>query len=516
MHQLVAQLKSTYGLPKNDAPRCNLTPVDMAEAQWLGCVLLFPERLADDPLSVDDFKLRQHRDLYSVFLQLQTNGHQCSDLPRLFKELQALGYGLKQAVVLVKGVMDRGGEIAHLDQYAAIIREPQEESQAVAVNPGEEEIVRVDLTGGSPFQEFTTAQLLEEEQPLKWLLPNMLAQNEPAVIVGPSKSMKTSITVDLCAAFASGGKFLGQFAVQRAYRVGYVSSTLERKSLFDLARRWSDANGAASKPLDNLFWALSIDDSTDPANLPQLRDWISKHQLEVVVIDTLRLTSTGKRTQAAQLRDLVRCCMDAGATPILCCQSCKAIKSGTLEGTGVTDHLDFARQWMLVQRRQNYLPGSGQHRLRLTLGGNAGQGGEWGVDINEGRLEDPTGRRWNVTLRDVDSLVVETVACEAQALEQRLRAKIRVTIANIEETRATKSKIRDHSGVNGAKFAAAWDRLIASGEIEVSPTYDSKTQSYPTYRLSDRSSPPEKNEAVRSGPEAHRDVGSAVRTKGNA
>src|SRR5690606_21499663 len=107
-----------------------------------------------------------------------------------------------------------------------------------------------------------------------------------------------------------------------------------------------------------------------------------------------------------QLRELVRCCKVAGATPILCCQSRKAIPRGVSTATDVAASLDFARQWMLVQRRQNYQPGSGQHRLRLTLGGAAGQGGEWGVDIEEGRLQDPGGRSWQVTLRDLDAIEV--------------------------------------------------------------------------------------------------------------
>ncbi|EAQ78977.1 hypothetical protein DSM3645_13475 [Blastopirellula marina DSM 3645] len=491
-----AQLKRAKQRRKRSSA-VQLSPTEIAAAQWLGCVLQSSPLLYDEEMTVDHFTVKAHRDLYSALLQIGPEDDLDKDLPRLRDQLQSVGYSVSEAADLMCAVLDHGCQLAHFADYAAILHKSRAEqrdcddpSSRVRKNG------RQEPSGDSSFLEFTTEQLLEQQEPLRWLLPGMLTQNEPAVIVGPSKSLKTSIAVDLCAALASGEKFLGQFAAARAFRVGLVSSTTDQHALTDLARRWSAASSSRSKRLPNLTWALSSDGST---NLENLRDWIAKHQLEVVVIDPLRLTSTGKSTQAAELCDLVRCCLENGATPILCCQSRKAIKS---DASDIPRELGFARQWLLVRHRQNYLPGSGQHRLQLTLGGYAGQGGEWGVDIDEGSLQDPTGRRWDVTLREPQSIADETAACEAEAHAQRLRAKIRVAIQSVAENDAFKSRIRERSGISGARFEPVWSQMLTAGEVEPNPNFDRKTHVHPTYRLAERGSPPEKKEAVRSNPEA--------------
>ncbi|MCC9606638.1 hypothetical protein LOC69_12125, partial [Blastopirellula sp. JC733] len=184
----------------------------------------------------------------------------------------------------------------------------------------------------------------------------------------------------------------------------------------------------------------------------------------------------------------------------------------------------------LVNRRQSYAPGSGEHRLWLTLGGYAGQGGEWGVDVDEGRLTDvgqavpaemdrlarraagtacpttTTGRRWKTIVHDADALQDEAERWKDAAMDERMRSRIRLAMTDLGEAHATKLRVRENCGMNGTKFARAWDRMVAAGEIE--KIVDEKRFYDPKYRLIQ--SAQEKMDAVESTP-----VGSAVRTMGS-
>ncbi|MCC9607630.1 AAA family ATPase [Blastopirellula sp. JC732] len=505
---------------KKKSKQANNTSVheELIEAQWLACMMTYPERLSEDALPLQIFQVQYHRDIYSALLSLHITGDTDQDAQQLLADLLTYGYDKLTAPALIQAVMHSGGQIASISDYAAALRkrltpEPVE-------LPPDGEIVRLELGGGSSFRTLTTEELFAEQKPREWLIANFLTRNEPAVLVGPSKTLKSSLAVDLCAALASGGKFLNHFAAEKPVRVGFASSSQQQQTLSDLTQRWGEARQAAPNR-NNLMWLLTTDDPADPETLGKLRDWITTHELEVVVIDAIRLSSTGKRKQAEALRTLAQCCLDNGATPILCVQTRKEMKPGKLDAAILAGSLDFAQQWLLVNRRQNYAPGSGEHRLWLTLGGYAGQGGEWGVDVDEGRLTDvgqavpaemdrlarraagtacpttTTGRRWKTIVHDADALQDEAERWKDAAMDERMRSRIRLAMTDLGEAHATKLRVRENCGMNGTKFARAWDRMVAAGEIE--KIVNEKQFYYPRYRLITPSTD-EKKEASESTP----------------
>lgn len=338
----------------------------------------------------------------------------------------------------------------------------------------------------APLESFTTAELLARRTPPQWLLPGVLYRGQPTVIVGPSRCQKTSLAVDLCGALASGGKFLGRFVVERPLRVGFVGGDGARDAVTELARRWSSTAEVDLPALDRLVWAFNLADLRDPANLSRLRDWIGQHQLEAVLIDAAELGTCTRRAETEQLQALVNCCLDAGAMPILCCQTRHEPKPRPMTAADLASAPcgAVARQWLLINRREEYRPGSGSHRLWLTVGGNCGHSGEWGVDIQEELADDQSAGRWQATVRDAGSIETEMALAAAAAQAAHLRQKLRIVLTQIDPRDATKLKIREQSGMSGARFGFAWDLLMRSGEIALTSPPDYRTpHREPRYRL---------------------------------
>jgi replicative DNA helicase len=62
---------------------------------------------------------------------------------------------------------------------------------------------------------------------------------------------------------------------------------------------------------------------------------------------------------------------------------------------------EYARQWLLVRREEEFTPRIGPHKLIMTAGGSAGHAGIWHVRVEEGIANtDLAGRKWKVQVSD--------------------------------------------------------------------------------------------------------------------
>jgi hypothetical protein len=247
----------------------------------------------------------------------------------------------------------------------------------------------------------------------EWHINGVLVKDRPGVIGGPQKSMKTSITVDLHVSLATGSRFLGEFEVPRPTKVLLISGESGAAVVQETCRRVCRSRGIDPDVMEGFaYWGFDLPRLDSPEQLRALADFIQEHKIEVVILDPLYLCllTGGHSIDPANLFDvgpllktITRTCLDAGATPLLVHHFKKTRENPhgppELEDLSFAGIQEFARQWILVNRRARYEPGTGHHQLWLSVGGSDGHSGEWAVDISEGAVDEEfRDRDWVVTV----------------------------------------------------------------------------------------------------------------------
>ncbi|MBV8313970.1 MAG: AAA family ATPase [Planctomycetaceae bacterium] len=276
----------------------------------------------------------------------------------------------------------------------------------------------------------------------RWLVEKILVSSQPCIVGAPKKSMKTSVMIDLSVSLASGTPFLGQFVVPHPVRVLLLSGESGEWAIRDTYRRVCAARGLNRMDLeDMLLFEFQLPKLSVAAHRAELSRIITAHSVDVVIIDPIYLClisgMPGTRIDPANLFDMgpllqnaVAACLPATCLLVHHAKKNMQDKDGNfgrygqpdLDDLSMTGFQEFARQWLLLKRSERYEPGSGLHKLWLSIGGSAGHSGEWEIEIDEGTLrEDFTGRKWDVAVK----LASEArEAKKARAAEQQIEAKL--------------------------------------------------------------------------------------------
>lgn len=335
-----------------------------------------------------------------------------------------------------------------------------------------------------------------------FLCRKILAANQPMMIGGPSKCLKTSLALDLAISLSTGTPFLGQFHVPDAVNVGVISG---ESGLYTLQR--NAATIAQSRGIDlrdaQCYWGDTLPQISRPSHLAALGDMISQLSLKVAFLDPcylMLLSGDSQGRSASNLFDvgsillgLTELGQSTGCTLILLHHNRKNMTDpfampelGDMAFSGFSE---WARQWLLVNRRERYEQGTGIHRLWMNAGGSAGHNSVWSIDIDEGVLDDNLeGRRWEVSVATAGDARREEQA--AKESKKKLAEESKVTSASLDVLNAlravpgglTQSGIRTSTAHKPDVIKRAIDQLLKSESIEQCQIVSQNKQRYSGYR----------------------------------
>jgi hypothetical protein len=337
-----------------------------------------------------------------------------------------------------------------------------------------------------PFEFIDSAEFLTTDHQQTFLIPHILVKDQPGVIAGPSKAMKTSIAVDMAVSLASASPFLGEFHVPIACNVAVVSGESGRATLKETALRVIAAKGLEPEVVfSRLQWCFELPQFLDVEGVQQFAQRLTKLKSEIVFIDPTYL-SIGVEIDHANLfkmgaayRGFADILLKAGVTPILLHHANRLLKLGErmeLTHLAYAGLEQFARQWLFINRRTTYR-GDGNHDLLMSAGGSAGHGGQWGVEIEEGTVDaEFRGRVWNVNVMTEAEAVVAGIDRKNADRQERERNKplkdessllSAIDNATASNRPCTKAYVREQcSRLKGELLTSTADRLIQSGMIE--------------------------------------------------
>jgi len=230
----------------------------------------------------------------------------------------------------------------------------------------------------------TAADLCRKEIIRDYIVDDFLIRNEPMVVGGASKSLKTTVMMDLAVSIASGTKFLGKFSVENPQKVMFLSGESGEATLQEYCKLIAHRKELDTNSLDLLQIGYKLPKLDDDRRVDNLIEDLQKRDTDIVIIDPLYRCfrvgdySSNVFAMGEKLEGIAESLYVAGITTILVHHFRKQGKTyhepPELEDLSQAGLAEFCRQSMLIKRREAYQY-NGKHSLWFFWGGSAGHQG---------------------------------------------------------------------------------------------------------------------------------------------
>jgi hypothetical protein len=383
-------------------------------------------------LGPEHFSDFRHVQLFSHFLRMRNEGKPI-DPVTLAGSLSAAGLSRQDEADYLTKILQSVGAPSNAPYYAKMVRDKADRrallrlgERALQLGDGDGEIQAahaelrelLDPEADKPAEPprftrlLTSADLAGLEEKPQFLVRGVMVAGQPMVIGGRSKSLKTSIAIDLALSLGSGTAFLGKFASERV-NVGAWSGESGAATVRETALRVAAVKGVNLADC-SVWWSFDLPRLWQATDLDALRCTILQRGIQVAIIDPLYLcllsgdtagTASNLFAMGSVLQPLSAFAQEAGVTLVLVHHFRKTGQSNDAEPAGLEElaqsgAAEFAREWILLQRRSPF-QGDGRHSLWVRTGGSAGHAGLWALDVDEGMINPDTfeagGGRWRLS-----------------------------------------------------------------------------------------------------------------------
>ncbi|MGA2034437.1 MAG: AAA family ATPase [Thermoguttaceae bacterium] len=353
------------------------------------------------------------------------------------------------------------------------------------------------------FGIITAAELLRKDCSVEFLIPHVLAKGQHHILGGPLKCCKSLIATDLAVSLAMGGRFLDHFDVARPVRTILISGESGWPVFQENIRRISHARQATEEQLENLLTGVRLPKFGNVVHQDVLGDYIIDQKAEVVILDCAYRCIPGDKVSnqfaMGEVLDSIGNALESvGATLVLLCHTPKHVAAGEpleLDNLAFAGFSEFAAQWLIVNRRQRYEPGTGRHALWGVIGGRAGHSGTFAIDLDEGEFHQGEDREWRVAVARGDEARKEQQGQREKEREEKQAEKLESNRKRICNTAVkfpegeSKTIIRDRTGLRPEIFNPAWASLLDDGIlVEIDIIKPNRKTPYVGYRLRDSES----------------------------
>ena len=260
------------------------------------------------------------------------------------------------------------------------------------------------------IESYTLADFMRLDMRQDFIINGVVTEAQGGCVSAKSKTNKTNLSLAMSVSASTGLPFLEHYEVPEPVPCGFISAESGGATLQDSFRRVCHSVGKLPHEISNLQISTRLPLLTTAEGRDQLERYIVKYGLRALWVDPTYMAFAGvDDTQLSQMAvhlrpiseiiDRTRCSIimvhHNRKSPARQGEHYAEPTQDDIQGTGFQQ---WARFFVLLNKRREWEPNEGRHWLWFKTEGSAGFGSRYHLNLVEGRRSDPGGRVWDVEL----------------------------------------------------------------------------------------------------------------------